>query len=85
MPFVYILKTKTDGYYIGSTINLKDRIAHHKGGYTPSTKKLGVVGLVFSQEYDTLSEARKIERKLKKLKRKDYIEKIITDGNIKIK
>ncbi len=53
------------------------------GGFTPSTKRLGKVNLIFKQEYKTLSEARKIERKLKKLKRRDYIEKIIKDGYIK--
>jgi predicted GIY-YIG superfamily endonuclease len=41
--------------------------------------------VALSQEYPTIEEARKIERKLKKLKRKDYISKIIKDGYIKIK
>ena len=40
--------------------------------------------LVFKQEFDSLETARKIERKIKNLKRKDYIEKIINDGYIKI-
>ena len=40
--------------------------------------------VVFSQEYDNLEQARKIERRLKKLKRKDYIQKIIADGYIKM-
>ena len=41
--------------------------------------------LVFSQEYKELRQARKIERKIKELKRKDYIEKIIDDGYIKMR
>jgi len=41
--------------------------------------------VVFSQQYPTIEEARKIEQRLKKLKRKDYITKIINDGYIKIK
>ncbi len=41
--------------------------------------------LVFNQQYDSLPEARKIELKLKKLKRHDYIEKIIQDGFIKMR
>jgi putative endonuclease len=86
MPFVYILKSKESGkYYIGSTTNLVQRLKHHQGGHTPSTKKLGEVQLVFKQKYDSLSEARKIEKRLKKLKRKDYIEKIIEKGIIKMK
>jgi predicted GIY-YIG superfamily endonuclease len=55
------------------------------GGFTPSTKRFGQIELVFSKEYETLKEARKIEMKLKKLKRKDYIQKIIEDGDIKMR
>ena len=86
MAFVYILKSLRDGrYYIGSTTNLEERLRHHKGGYTPSTKRLGMLQLVFHQEYETIQEARKIEMKLKKLKRRDYIEKIIKEGHIKMR
>lgn len=63
---------------------MQERLSHHKRGFTPSTKRLGELDLVFSQKYATLKEARSVERKLKKLKRKDYIEKIIKDGFIKI-
>ena len=85
MAFVYILKSFRDcKFYIGSTTNLKERLKHHIGGFTPSTKRFGVVELVFFQEYDTLKEARAIERKLKALKRRDYIEKIIEDGYIRL-
>ena len=40
---------------------------------------------VFCQEFPTIEEAKKVELKLKKLKRKDYIEKIVKDGYIKMK
>lgn len=76
MSYIYILKTKK-GYYIGSTSDLKRRFKEHLKGYAPSTKNLGKLSLIFFQEYSTLSEARNVERRLKKLKRKDYIEKII--------
>ncbi len=36
MHYVYSLKCK-DGYYIGCTDNLKDRILRHKGGNVPAT------------------------------------------------
>ena len=84
MSFVYILKTTSGKYYIGSTNDLDARMKHHKGGYTKSTKALGEVELIFKQEYYTLGEARRIERRLKNLKRKDYIENIIRDGYIKM-
>ncbi len=85
MPFVYILQNEEGKYYIGSTVNLEDRMEHHLGGYTPSTKRLGNIKLVFYQRYETLKEVRSIETKLKKLKRHDYIANIIKDGFIKIK
>ncbi len=85
MPYVYILESLRDGrYYIGSTKNIEDRFRHHKGGFTPSTKRFGDIKLVFKQEFLSLKEARYIERKLKKLKRKDYLDKIIKDGFIKL-
>ena len=40
--------------------------------------------LMFTQEFATIHEARIIELKLKKLKRKDYIKQIIDDGIIKL-
>lgn len=82
MPYVYILISEKGKYYIGSTINLVVRMAHHKGGYTPSTKRMGNVKLIFSQEYPTLKIARQIERRIKKLKRKVYVEKIVKEGKI---
>jgi len=86
MAFVYILKFTTGKFYIGSTVDLARRLKHHTGEYTPSTKRLGKEKeLVLSQEYPTLVEARSVEYKLKKLKRRDYIAKIVEDGYIKIK
>ncbi|MCI0619914.1 GIY-YIG nuclease family protein [Candidatus Wolfebacteria bacterium] len=82
MAHVYILKSEGGRYYIGSTTNIQERLRHHTGGYTPSTKKLGKLQMVFSQEYPTISEARYIEQWLKKLKRRDYIEKIVKEGTI---
>lgn len=83
MGYVHILKDKFDKLYIGSTKNLNDRIGHHEGGYTHSTKHFKEVKIVFSQEYPSLSDARRIESWLKKLKRRDYVEQIIKDGYIK--
>jgi len=86
MAYVYILESLRDGrYYIGSTIDLGKRLRHHIKGFTPSTKKFGKIRLVFRQKYSTLKEARFIERKLKRMKRKDYLRKIIKEGFIKIK
>ena len=40
--------------------------------------------LVLNQNYPTLEMARKIEREIKKLKRKDYIEKMVKEGYIEL-
>jgi len=85
MAWVYILKTKSSKYYVGSTTDITSRLKHHAGGYTPSTNKLGYDSCIFKQEYKTLKEARSIERKVKNLKRRDYVEKIIKDGYVKMK
>ena len=85
MAWVYILKSKRDGkFYVGSTIDLSKRLKHHEGGSTPSTKRFGGITLVFSEEFQTLAEARQIERRLKGLKRRDYLLRIIRDGSIRM-
>ncbi|MDO8536970.1 MAG: GIY-YIG nuclease family protein [bacterium] len=86
MAIVYILESLRDGrFYIGSTENLSQRLRHHRGGFTHSTKRFGEVKVVFTQSFPSLAEARKIEMRLKKLKRKDYLRKIIKDGEIKMR
>ena len=60
------------------------RLIQHKNGHTQTTKRMDKPELVFVQEYESLLIARKIERKIKNLKRKDYLEKIIKDGKIRM-
>ena len=84
MPCVYILQFETGKFYIGSTDNLERRIKQHASGHTPSTKRLGKGALVLRQSYKTLRDARAVEYKLKKLKRRDYIAKIVEDGYIEV-
>ena|SRR3989344_5097948 len=83
---IYILKFKKSGrYYIGSTTDIKRRLNQHKIGYTASTKRVAeTFKMVFSQDFETLSKARAVERKIKSWKRRDFIEKIIKDEEIKI-
>ena len=38
MQYVYSLKCK-DGYYVGCTDNLKDRLSRHQKGQVPATSK----------------------------------------------
>ena len=84
MAWVYILKTESGKFYIGSTENIEARLRHHLRGATPSTKRLRVETLLLKQEYKTIVDARAVEKKIKKLKRHDYVEKILKDGYIKL-
>ena len=82
--YVYILQDEKEVYYIGSTNNLTRREYQHKHKHTYTTARMTKPSIVFTQEFDSLEIARKIELRLKKLKRKDYVRKIIQDGFIKI-
>lgn len=84
--FVYILKSIKNGkYYIGCTKNIERRFHEHNNKKELSTKYNAPYRLVFNQEFETISEARKIENKLKHYKRSDFIDKIVSDGYVKVK
>ncbi len=86
MSWVYILKgEKTGRFYIGSTTDLERRLKQHATGHTSTTRSMGVLKLVLSEQYPTLKEARFVEKRIKALKRRDYIEKMIQDGKILLK
>lgn len=68
MYWVYFLYSKKAGnIYIGCTNNLERRIRDHQNGLVESTKNRGLLGLIYSENYDTLSLARKREKYLKSL------------------
>ena len=83
MAYVYILKSENGVFYVGSTNDLERRLRQHVAGHTQTTRQKKINKLVFKQEFDTLEAARKMETKIKKWKRRDYVEKIIEDGYIK--
>ncbi len=83
--YVYILKDKNNRFYVGSTIDFEKRLWQHKLGHTQTTKNMDEPKLVLVQEFKSLTMARKIEMKIKKMKRKDYIEKMVTNGRIQLK
>ncbi|MDP3875327.1 MAG: GIY-YIG nuclease family protein [bacterium] len=82
--FVYILQDENGRFYIGSTPTLEKRLKQHANGHTQTTRNMFNPKLVLKQEVSSLVIARKIEHRLKKMKRRDYIEKIVTDGYIKV-
>ena len=68
---VYTLKGDNSKFYVSSN-DLERRLKQHNNDHTQTTKKMNGFELVLSQEYDSLHIARKIEMKIKNLKRKDY-------------
>lgn len=46
MYYVYILALSNGQHYVGSTPNLRVRIADHKNGYVESTKNLRPLKLI---------------------------------------
>jgi putative endonuclease len=83
--FVYILEDDLNKYYIGSCEDVDVRYRRHLGGWVYTTRRMKNPKIVFRQEFPTIQQAKKIELKLKRLKRKDYITKIIQDGKTKMK
>lgn len=77
-------KSKVDHrFYIGSTNNLERRYQDHNEGKSKYTRAFIPWELVFSQEYSTLLNARKVEYWLKKQKSRELLEKVIHEGIIR--
>ena len=67
---VYILKTNKNTLYTGYTSNIQKRLLQHSGklpGGAKYMKRFTEFELVFTQEFETKSEAMKCEAKIKKL------------------
>ena len=77
MYYVYSLKCK-DGYYVGCTDNLKDRIARHQKGYVPATSKRLPVKLTFYIAIIDKYKAFEFEKYLKSGSGRAFIQKHFT-------
>ena len=83
--YVYLLRSTYDNkFYVGSTTDMIKRLHQHETGKVKATCYRRPVKLEFFQGYDDISTARKIERRLKSFKRKDFLEKIVRDKIIKL-
>ena len=79
MFYVYVLKSKLKDYhYIGSTGDLRKRIAEHNQGKTKSIKHLIPFILLYYEAYEdkTLARKREIELKKNSFKKKELLERI---------
>jgi putative endonuclease len=68
MPaYIYILRLVSGNLYIGATEDLNKRYQDHQKGRACRTTSIDPpVGLVYSETYDSFSEARKREAQLKR-------------------
>jgi putative endonuclease len=64
--FVYVLHNEAGRLYIGSTVDLESRVAQHQAGEAGWTRTRGPWELVHHEEFDTLAEAVRRERSLKR-------------------
>lgn len=66
MYYVYILKSEKDGKcYVGLTSNLKRKLQEHNAKQVKSTKARTPFTLVYNEQFETRTEARKREKFLK--------------------
>lgn len=77
MYYVYSLRCK-DGFYVGCTNNLKERIERHKKGHVDSTKDRLPVKLVFYVVLDDKHTAFKFEKYLKSGSGRAFIKRHLT-------
>ena len=82
-PAVYIMSNKKEGtLYIGVTSNLVKRVYEHKNSFVEGfTSKYYLKKLVYFELHETMEEAIKREKQLKKWNREWKIE-LIEDKNI---
>jgi putative endonuclease len=71
MPaWLYILRLNSGGLYIGATTDLEQRIHEHQTGKACQTTKADPLEkLVYSEEFNSFSDARKRETQIKRWSR----------------
>jgi putative endonuclease len=80
------LKSKVnDRFYIGTTVDLDDRIKRHNEGRSKSTKSGKPWEVVYTEEFENRSDALVRERQLKKWKNRDRIESLIKRKSVLLK
>lgn len=63
MPTLYVLQSQKDNRtYVGSTDNFERRLSEHQSGRVTSTKHRRPFKVLFTEDFDTLKEARKWEQ-----------------------
>ena len=79
MPhFVYILQSLKDSrYYIGETADVASRLLYHNAGKQRSTKSRTPFIIIFTEEFETRTEALQREKQIKRWKGGAAFKKLI--------
>jgi len=75
---VILYSDNLDQFYVGHTGNLDNRIKRHNQGRSKSTKTGVPWKLMYSEKFDSKSEAYQREMYIKRMKSRTFIEKLIT-------
>lgn len=77
MGYTYVLKCSGGSYYIGSSTNIKERLAAHETAKVKYTKSRLPIKLIFVKEFQAYSEVKSFEYKIKSWKKRKSIEKML--------
>ena len=78
MWYVYIIYSeKIDGYYTGITDDIEWRLDRHNQGWGRFTKRGIPWKVVYTEKFETKSNALKREREIKSRKSRKYIKSLI--------
>lgn len=78
MHFVYVLRSISyKRYYIGSTKDLENRLNYHNSGRVKSTKAHKPWNIIYTESFNTKSEAIKREKQIKSYKGGNAFKRLI--------
>ncbi len=76
---LYILQSESTGrFYIGQTEHLEERVAYHNANYSLSLRNRGPWKLIYSEQYETRSEAMRREQYIKRQKDRRFIAALVS-------
>ena len=81
MNHVYVIRSKEGLLYIGSTTDLEKRLYQHQNHLAGWTRRGTGWKLVYKEEYNTYTEARKREIWMKTGIGREYLNKRLSEGS----
>ena len=80
MAWFYILRLTSGGLYVGSTSDLRRRYTEHCSGKACRTTSVDTpVEMIYHEQYESMSEARRRERQVKKWSRAKKEALVVSD------